>query len=233
MESPQNPIVILPGVLFWDTLYGGMKQALGAYVPEEKIAIAPVHVHDWIGFPPSPERSTNRVMKVLDRTLADMQKRYPDEKVTIVAHSGGGTVAMVYLLEQPFQGDVYARRSSVGKLLALGTPFHTIEHYARIKTEFIDRHLTPSFFEEFKVVSVVSDQYTGSLDKGFIERMCYMFYKNAAGEGALAGDGIVPVKSCFLKGAQNVTISGVEHLPTPHTNWYGTRESVEKWVQWL
>ena len=233
MQIPQNPIVILPGVLFWDSLYAGMKKALASYIPQEKIAIVPVHVHDWIGFPPSPERSTNRVMAKLDRTIAGTRDRYPDEEITIVAHSGGGTVAMVYLLEQPFQGDVYGRSASVGKLLALGTPFHTTEHYAKIKTDFINRHLTPGFFERCKVVSIVSDQYTGSLEKGFIERMCYMFYKNVSEKGDVRGDGIVPVKSCFLKGAENVTISGIEHLPTPHTTWYGTREGVEQWVQWL
>ncbi|MCG8342689.1 MAG: alpha/beta hydrolase [Chlorobiales bacterium] len=232
-QTPQNPIVILPGVLFWDGLYAGMKKALAAYVSGEKIAIVPVHVHDWIGFPPSPERSTNRVMVALDRTIASMRQRYPGEKITIVAHSGGGTVALVYLLERPFQGDVYKRSSAVGKLLALGTPFHTTEHYARIKTDFINRHLTTGFFDRCKVVSVVSDQYTGSLEKGLVERMCYMFYKNVSGEGNVAGDGIVPVKSCFLKGAENVTISGIEHLPTPHTTWYGTVEGIEQWIQWL
>ncbi len=232
-ETARNPVVILPGVLFWDTLYTGMKQALSAYVPKEKIFIVPVHVHDWIGFPPSPERSTNRVMIKLDRTIEAVQQRYPREKITIVAHSGGGTVAMVYLLQEPFQGDVYHRSASVGRMLALGTPFNSTEQYAKIKTDFIRKNLKPGFFYGCKVVSIVSDQYTGSLKKGFVERMCYMFYKNVTGEGAVAGDGIVPVKSCFLKGAENVTISGIEHLPTPHTSWYGTKEGIEKWIRWL
>lgn len=230
---PQNPIVILPGVLFWDNLYSGMKKALAAYVPKEKIAIVPVNIHDWIGFPLSPERSTNRVMRTLDRTIASMQRRYPDEKITIIAHSGGGTVALVYLLEEPFQGDVYNRGTAVGKLVALGTPFHTTEHFAKIKTDFINKHLTPRFFNRCRVVSIVSGQYTGSLEKGIVERMCYMFYRNVSGEGGIAGDGIVPVKSCFLKGAENITISGIEHLPTPHTTWYGTKEGIEQWIQWL
>ena len=232
-QTSQNPVVILPGVLFWDNLYAGMKKALAAYVPEEKIAVVPVNILDWIGFPPSPEQSTNRVMAALDRTVASVQQRYPDEKITIVAHSGGGTVALVYLLERPFQGDVYKRSSSVGKLITLGTPFQTTEYYARIKTDFISKHLSPGFFDRCKIVSVVSDRYTGSLEKGIVERMCYMFYKNVSEQGNIAGDGIVPVKSCFLKGAKNVTISGIEHLPTPHTTWYGTKEGIEQWVQWL
>jgi len=232
-EAARNPVVILPGVLFWDGLYAGMKQELSAYVPAEKIAIAPVSLLDWVGFPPSPERSTNRVMAALDRTIADMERRFPGEEITIVAHSGGGTVALVYLLEQDFQGDVYHRSSSVGKLIALGTPFYTKEQYAKIKTDFIEEHLRPAFFNRCRVISLVGDQYMGSLDKGIVERMCYMFYRNVCGEGAVAGDGIVPVKSCFLKGAENVTISGVEHLPTPHTRWYGTKEGIKQWITWL
>ncbi|MEI6757418.1 MAG: alpha/beta hydrolase, partial [Chlorobium sp.] len=29
------------------------------------------------------------------------------------------------------------------------------------------------------------------------------------------------------------TIADAEHLPTPHTRWYGTKEGVEQWIQWL
>jgi len=60
-----------------------------------------------------------------------------------------------------------------------------------------------------------------------------MFYKNVSGRGDVSGDGIVPVRSCFLKGAENVTISEVEHLPTPHTRWYGTQEGIEQWIGWM
>ncbi|NTU53264.1 MAG: alpha/beta hydrolase [Chlorobiaceae bacterium] len=229
----QNPVVIVPGVLFWDSLYEVMREALSAWIPKEKIAIAPVNLLDWIGFPPSPERSTNRVMKVLDRTVRKMSALYPGEPVTIVAHSGGGSVAMVYLLERPFQGDVYAVNGRVGRLLLLGTPFHTHEHFAKIKTDFIFRHLGREFFDRYPVVSIVSDRYKGSLDGGITEKLCYMFYRGVTEEGNLAGDGVVPAASCFLEGAENVTIPECEHLPAPHTRWYGTKEGVEQWIEWL
>lgn len=229
----QNPVVIVPGVLFWDSLYEVMRQALSAWIPAEKIAIAPVNLLDWIGFPPSPERSTNRVMAVLDRTVRAMASRFPGEPVTIVAHSGGGTVAMVYLLERPFQGDVYAVKGLVGRLVALGTPFHTHEHFAKIKTDFIFQHISSEFFRKYKVVSVVSDQYKGSLDGGMIEKLCYMFYRGVTDDGNLAGDGVVPARCCFLEGAENVTIPECEHLPAPHTKWYGTKDGVEQWIEWL
>jgi len=211
-EVRQNPVVIVPGVLFWDSLYEVMREALSTWIPAEKIAIVPVNLLDWLGFPPSPERSTNRVMAALDRTVRAMASRFPGEPVTIVAHSVNGLV---------------------GRLVTLGTPFHTHEHFAKIKTDFIFKHLGPEFFQKYQVVSVVSNQYKGSLDGGMIEKMCYMFYRGVTDDGNLAGDGVVPARSCFLDGAKNVTILECEHLPAPHTKWYGTKDGVEQWIEWL
>ena len=233
MAVSQNPVVIIPGVLLWDSLYDIMKEELAGYISKERIAVAPVNLVDWTGFPPSPERSTNRVMKIVDRTVRNMAQKFPGEPVTLVAHSGGGTVAMVYLLEKPFQGDVYYPGKRVGKLITLGTPFHTHEHYAKIKTDFIFRHLNADFFNRCHVVSVVSNKYYGNRDGSFIEQMCFRFYKSVLDDGNMAGDGIVPAKSCFLEGAENVTIPDAEHLPTPLARWYGTREGVNQWIQWL
>lgn len=228
-----QPVLIVPGVLFWDSLYRGMRLALSERVPLERIEIAPVSLGDWIGLPPSPERSTNRVMRVIDSSLKLMAERFPGEKVTIVAHSGGGTVAMVYLLEKPFQGDCYHRGEQVSRLITLGTPFRTHEQYAKLKTDFIDRHLTPGFFRRCRVVSVVSDKYHGSPGGSLTEKMCHLFYRSTWGDGTAAGDGIVPAESCRLEGAENVIIPDAEHLPTPHTRWYGTKEGVEQWAGWL
>jgi len=230
---PQNPIVIIPGVLFWDSLYDTMQQALAGYLSSDRVVIAPVTLADWVGFPPSPEKSTNRVMKVVDRTVREMGRKFPDEPVTLVAHSGGGTVGMIYLMGIPFQGDVYHAGRRVERLITLGTPFHTHEHYARIKSDFIQQHLNSDFFGRYHVVSVVSDKYHGNLQGSFVEKMCYRFYKSVQDDGSVSGDGIVPAKSCFLEGAENVTIADAEHLPTPHTRWYGTKEGVEQWIQWL
>lgn len=232
-EIRQNPVVIVPGVLFWDSLYEVMRDALSAWIPKEKIAIAPVSFLDWIGLPPSPERSTNRVMAALDRTVRTMAANFPGEPVTIVAHSGGGTVAMIYLLQQTFQGDVYEVNGMVGRLLTLGTPFHTHEHFAKIKTDFIVSHLDPDFFRRYPVVSIVSNQYQGALEGGFTEKLCFLFYRSVTDEGNLAGDGVVPAKSCVLQGAENVTIPECEHVPAPHTRWYGTKEGVAQWIAWL
>ncbi len=229
----QNPVVIIPGVFFWDSFYDPMKEVLAGYLSRERIAVAPVTLFDWTGFPPSPEQSTNRVMKAVDGAVREMERKFPNEPVTLVAHSGGGTVAMIYLLEEPFQGDVYRTRGRVSKLVTLGTPFHTHERYAKIKTDFIFSHLQKDFFERCRVVSVVCDKYHGNDQGGFVEKMCFKCYRSVQEDGRVGGDGIVPAESCFLEGAENVTIADAGHLPTPHTRWYGTKEGIKQWIQWL
>jgi pimeloyl-ACP methyl ester carboxylesterase len=232
-DIPQNPVVIIPGVLFWDTLYDPMKEALSQYIPKERVAIVPLSLIDWIGFPPDPEKSTNRVMKKIDCAIHEMGGKFPGEPITLVAHSGGGTVAMIYLLGQSFQGDLYHPGRRIGKLITLGTPFHTHEYYAKIKRDFIFSHLGADFFRHYPVVSVVSDKYYGNLHGSFIEKVCFKFYENVHDDGNVAGDGVVPATCCFLEGAENVTIPDAGHLPAPHTRWYGTKEGVEQWIQWL
>ncbi|ACF14549.1 conserved hypothetical protein [Chloroherpeton thalassium ATCC 35110] len=232
-EISGNPVVIIEGVGFWDSLYDEMKDALSAAVPKEKIFITPVSVIDWIGFPPSPERSTNRVMKSLDETLRRVAQAFPNEPVTLVAHSGGGTIAMIYLLGKSFQGDAYEPYPMIQKLITLGTPYHTLETYGKMKSDFIFEHLTPDFFQKIEVISITSDSWMGKQIGSVSEMASYYFYQNVSGRGDLPGDGIVTVESCTLDGARNVVIQGIEHLPTPNTPWYGASVGVKQWIEFL
>lgn len=232
-QVSQNPVIIVEGAGFWYSRYDEMKDSLAKVIAEEKIFILPVTMLDWIGFPPSPDKATNRIMKMIHETIEAVEKKYPGEPITIVAHSGGGTVAMIYLLGKEFQADTYTPSKSVKKLVTLGTPFHSLESYGKVKSDFIMQNLKPEFFNSVEVISIVSDPYFGKLNGTLTEAACYYFYKSVSGQGDLSGDGIVTVKSCFLDGARNIIIRGVEHLPTPMTKWYGAKEGVQQWQQYL
>lgn len=225
-----TPVALLAGVGLWGALYDEMKRNLAEIVsiPSEKIFVVPVTPLDWVGFPPSPERSTNRVMKRLRETIEQIEARFPNEPITIVAHSGGGTVALIYLLGETFQGDAYANES-VRRLIALGTPFRSRERFSKIKTEFIAERLSPKFFETVEVISVASSFRKGDPNGSLSERLAFEMYRNTFGDGFSDGDGVVPIEACALDGAKNVVIEGVEHLPAPFANWYGARRAVEQW----
>lgn len=230
-----NPIVILAGVGLWGMLYEEMKRNLAqaaANALYEKIFIVPITTLDWVGFPPSPERSTNRIMKALHETIKQVEQQFPNEPITLIAHSGGGTVAMIYLLGKAFQGDAYSNKS-IHKLLTLGTPFQSIERYAKLKMDFINAHLSADFFERVEVISVASSFRKGSWDGNLQERLAFEFYRNTFGDGNSDGDGIVPIEACQLNGAKNVVIKGIEHLPAPFAKWYGEKSAVEQWQAFL
>lgn len=227
-----NPIVILAGVGLWSALYEEMKRNLAPLVPLENIFIVPITTLDWIGFPPSPERSTNRVMKQLHQTVMQVEAHFPNEPITVIAHSGGGTVALIYLLGKPFHGDAYSNKS-IHKLITLSTPFQSIERYAKLKMDFINQHLEPNFFEQVELISVASSFRKGKRDGSLQERMAFEFYRNTFGEGNSDGDGIVPIEACYLNGAKHIVIDGVEHLPAPFANWYGAKSAVEQWQSFL
>lgn len=223
-----NPIVLLAGVGLWSALYEEMKRNLASLVPPEKIFIVPITTLDWIGFPPSPERSTNRVMKRLRETIERVEAAYPNEPITLIAHSGGGTVALIYALGKSFQGDAYSNKS-INKIIALGTPFQSIERYAKLKMDFISEHLSFKFFESVEVISVASSFRKGKRDGSLQERLAFEFYRNTFGDGNSDGDGVVPIEACALNGATHVVIQGAEHLPAPFATWYGSMSAVEQW----
>lgn len=227
-----NPIVIVPGSGMWGGIFEEMRWHLGASFEREKIFIVPLTTLDWIGLPPSPERSTNRVMRALHETIRQAQQRYPDEPIRIVGHSGGGTAAMIYLLGKPFQGEAYPE-TPVTQLLTLGAPFFSTERYGKLKSDFIAAHLDDGFFARVRTVCVASKTRFGNPSGSLAERSAFEFYKNTNGRGDVWGDGVVPLDSCWLSGATNVELQDVEHLPAPFRTWYGSRAAVEAWQEFL
>jgi hypothetical protein len=54
-------------------------------------------------------------------------------------------------------------------------------------------------------------------------------YQAIAGRIDLEGDGLVPVQSALLDGAEAITLPGVAHGGAFGPRWYGTPAVVEQW----
>jgi hypothetical protein len=54
-------------------------------------------------------------------------------------------------------------------------------------------------------------------------------YQAIAGRTDLAGDGLVPVPSALLQGAEPITLAGVAHGGAFGERWYGSPAVVEQW----
>ena len=61
------------------------------------------------------------------------------------------------------------------------------------------------------------------------ERHAYGFYRQLTGDGEEWGDGLVPVASALLAGADPVVLDSVGHFTGFGTQWYGSEPVVAAW----
>jgi hypothetical protein len=60
-------------------------------------------------------------------------------------------------------------------------------------------------------------------------RLAPTAYRNSSGDPADRGDGLVPVASALLEGAEALVLEGVAHGGAFGPVWYGTPAVVERW----
>jgi hypothetical protein len=65
--------------------------------------------------------------------------------------------------------------------------------------------------------------------KATARRLAPTAYRNSTGDPADRGDGLVPVESALLEGAEAVVLEGVAHGGAFGPVWYGTPAVVERW----
>jgi hypothetical protein len=62
--------------------------------------------------------------------------------------------------------------------------------------------------------------------------IAYNSYKLTCGQGRTWGDGITPIASAHLQGANNLVLAGVHHSPRAGL-WYGSPDVVREWAKFL
>ena len=81
--------------------------------------------------------------------------------------------------------------------------------------------------------SVAGCSLWGSSSGTIRERHAFDFYRRLGGDGTGCGDGLVPVNSALLEGANQLTLDGVSHYPIYGSLWYGSAAIVPRWVRYL
>jgi len=109
----------------------------------------------------------------------------------------------LFLADGPFEGRRYSGRRLADTLVMLGSP-HTALKATAMRAR-VARELPGAFF-----ASAESDLVR-------------------TGDPADRGDGLVPVESALLKGAEVVVLEGVAHGGAFGPVWYGTPAVVERW----
>ena len=227
--SWRQPVVILGGFLIGADAYRPMKEILGSR-SGHVVEIVTVSRLEWMltVLPQAWATILDRVAKAVERGA----ERSPTGKVTLVGHSSGGVMLRLFLDGAPFQGRCYDGRRRANRLVTLGSP-HTALRATPLR-RMVDRRLPGAFFnsdgdsDSVHYVSVAGDL---DLEEGtpLARRLAPTAYRNSTGHALDAGDGLVPVASALLAGAESIVLPGVAHGGAFGDRWYGSPDVVNRW----
>jgi pimeloyl-ACP methyl ester carboxylesterase len=234
------PIVILPGYLAGAAPYRPMEEGLAAL--GYSAVTVPLRRSDW--FPTLGGRSVSPILNKLDATVQAVREKTGSDRIILVGHSAGGWISRIYLGEVPYlihRGDsgtgVWNGKSVVHTLVTLGTPHTSQERWTRRNLDFVNGNYPGAFHPEVRYLCVAGKSVLGgsfgvarSANRKLGTWFAYSSYELTCGRGNVWGDGITPVESAHLEGAENLTLENVIHSPRPGREWYGSAGILETWI---
>jgi len=229
MPNSEQPIVILGGFMSFSGLYTSMRNALRA-LTGQPTTIVDVQSLDWL--PSVTPAGWRYLLDKLDTEVHETVLSSPTGKATLVGHSAGGVLARLYLSPHSFLGRTYNGLQSVDRLITLGSPHYNQQPwlFGGMLSRWVERRQPGARFSPaVRYISVAGKLTRGRRDGSFAERQAYRFYRGIAREGHAWGDGLIPVQSALLQGAQHIVLDGVGHAPGFGGPWYGSEQVVPRW----
>lgn len=221
-----GPIVIVGGHLSQSRDYRGLARALGEVTGSETYVVR-ITPADWLV---GRLRGYHRLLSRIASTVEYALSGEPRKKAVLVAHSAGGIASRVYLGgEEAYRGRRYSGYSRVSHLITLASPHRVVDRAVLSPITEANRLFpeTPHAAAGLRYVSVAGSAVDGAdPDSPLIARKRYGFF---GGEERVPGDGVIPVGSTRLSGAESVVVDGLYH-DRHRGRWYGSdRETVERW----
>ncbi|BAT53330.1 hypothetical protein NOS3756_22900 [Nostoc sp. NIES-3756] len=226
------PTVIIPGYLESAIAY----QQLAALLEKSGFPTitVPLRRRDWL--PLIGGRSVAPILQQLNHTVKQALQEHNANQVNLIGHSAGGWISRIYLGEKPYPAtgklqSLWNAHPSVATLITLGTPHISQERWTRWNLDFVNNNYPGALYKNVRYVCVAGKTIYGERRRG--SWLAYSSYQQTCGLGNTWGDGITPVTSAHLAGAENLTIEGVKHSPRSHGIWYGSPEVLASWVEYL
>jgi hypothetical protein len=133
--------------------------------------------------------------------------------------------------DEPFAGRVYGQRSRVQSLVSLGSPHQAIR--ATALRQLVDRLYPGALFKEELAYLAVAGAIEPQQLRPRARRLTARSYGAINNDPTSRGDGLVPLSSALLAGAEPLVLEGVGHGGWFAERWYGSVEVLPQWVPWL
>ena len=195
-------------------------------VSGSEVHVAPITPFDWaLGRLRGYGQLVFEVASTVDRALLESDS----EKAVLVGFSSGGILARVYVGgDPPYGGRRYSGHRRVSHLITLGTP-HNVPNKGRLAPIAEVNELFPGALHAgIRYLSVAGAAADGASSERVRRR-----YERFTGDGRVRGDGLVPVPSALLPGAEHLVLDDLYHNRLwggIGGRWYGSdRETIERW----
>jgi pimeloyl-ACP methyl ester carboxylesterase len=183
----------------------------------------------WHWWEARQTRDATTVLHKLQETVSWARRRLQADRFILVGHSAGGVIARLYLHDEPVWGHVYAGVEHVSVVITLGSP-HCGDRGTNtgwILTDEANRLVPGTFYAERIRYRAVAGQYLrGHQNGNRRERRAFPIYEFFTGQGNVWGDGMVPIQSALLDGAETLVLEGVAHSRKLGSHWYGGSKSI-------
>lgn len=223
-----RPLVLIGGYLTRPSDFAELAAALANPPYSYQVFVAPIGRLRWAL---TRDWDFRPVLNILRDTVSQALLASGAEQVTILAHSVGGTVARMYLGEQPYLGQIYGGRRYVERLVMLGTPHHSQEIYTQRTIGFVNGAYPGAFYDSVRYTSVIGSALRGRRSGRFTERMAYTSYATVSGAEHAGdwGDGITTLVGAALSGAEYLVVPGLFHSPFHGKPWYADVSALPLW----
>eukprot|EP00747_Dinoflagellata_sp_TGD_P042208 gnl/TRDRNA2_/TRDRNA2_141939_c0_seq1.p1 gnl/TRDRNA2_/TRDRNA2_141939_c0~~gnl/TRDRNA2_/TRDRNA2_141939_c0_seq1.p1 ORF type:complete len:405 (-),score=63.67 gnl/TRDRNA2_/TRDRNA2_141939_c0_seq1:41-1255(-) len=181
----------------------------------------------------------NKARASVEQAVAAQQLAHPessDARVVLIGHSAGGWLARALCLNETWA------REHVRGIVSLGTPHlgppADVVDQTRGTVNNLNRRSPGAFLgAPFFYVTVASDRILGDVNapEGSAARVAFNSYLMVCGEGAVPGDGVVPLNSAHLDGATQLTLNCYHSINEPATakptdEWYCAEPFIDDWL---
>jgi hypothetical protein len=232
-------VLIIGGFMSSPPLYRGLAELLRERGAAD-VRIAPIWTPDWMlatarGQGPVATRAGKALVAASE--ASDSSLASAGAPVLVVGHSAGGVIARILTAPEPFEGRAMNGSGRIGAIVTLGSPHVAGDHGAAERSGETSRWATEHvpgtlFAPRTGYLAVGSRAVVGDPDGDGRSRTAYRFYAGvleSVDDGPVEGDGLIPLASTLLPGAESIVFDDALHGFFIAGAWYGDAAHVEAW----